>query len=439
MQTNDQKGSAKRDRTLRVLAGCFGGLLVASALVGCDSDESSSQDGGAGARGGEGGTPSSGGAGGGANGGSGSGAGGGGSSSGGSGGASSGGSGGANSGGSGGASSGGSGGANSGGSGGASSGGSGGANSGGSGGAGGAPPNCSPGEGQAGETDWPHALEVTDGAVYCGLFDEGRTLKEELAAKAMLSIAPGCYPLPGEAHSDFGLPLSVRWSDDAADTVSAGAGELTYQTNAFFENIEHQYALLQPVSKNPPGGWIHMQLFDTVPEGVEPELRLDGSESDLDAQLPSYRYFGWCDSKDCASYRGFFDSCTFPNSSLHHHEVALELGGEAVASVVFDVRIGTSFASTEPGAFVRASGTYQDESFDQESYWKLVYNPQHHHFARDFAVLFDAPIGGACGIEVANLEPGSEDYLFDEAYAVDCELNRIETLEVQSHVHTLEE
>jgi len=418
MQTNDQKGNAETDLAIRMLAGCFGVLLVASALVGCDSDESSSQDGGAGARGGEGGTRSSGGAGGGSNGGSGSGAGGGG------------------------ASSGGSGGENSGGSGGESSGGSGGESSGGSGGAGGAPPNCSPADGQAGETGWPHVLEVTDGAVYCGLFDENRSLKEELAAKAVLSIAPGCYPLPGEAHSDFGLPLSVRWSEDAADTVNAGAGELTYQANAFLGSIEHQYTFVQPVSKDPPGGWIHMQLFDSAPEGIEPELRLDGSESDPYAsQYPPYRSFGWCDSKDCAAFRGFFDSCTFLNSPLHHHEVALELGGEPVASVVFDLRIGTAFASTEPGAFVRASGTYEDESFDQQSYWKLVYNPQHHHFVRDFAVLFDAPIHGACGIEVANLEPGPANELDvpDEAYAVDCELNRIEALEVRSHVHTVEE
>ena len=86
---------------------------------------------------------------------------------------------------------------------------------------------------------------------------------------------------------------------------------------------------------------------------------------------------------------------------------------------------------------MRATGTFRGTDFDQRDFFKLVYNPSHHHFERHFAVLFDAPIDGVCGIEVENLEPW-DDYQPDAAYAVDCALDRLSTLTVESHTWTVE-
>jgi len=59
-----------------------------------------------------------------------------------------------------------------------------------------------------GDSNWTHQAIATDSAVYCATFNESRTLKEELAAKAQLRIAPGSYPLPDtEGEQPFGLPL----------------------------------------------------------------------------------------------------------------------------------------------------------------------------------------------------------------------------------------
>jgi hypothetical protein len=74
--------------------------------------------------------------------------------------------------------------------------------------------------------------------------------------------------------------------------------------------------------------------------------------------------------------------------------------------------------------FARASGSYRGVAFDQRDYFKLVYSPEHHHFTRHFAVLFDAPIEGACGLELINL-PGPPNAKPLRAWTVDCQLGRL--------------
>ena len=93
-------------------------------------------------------------------------------------------------------------------------------------------------------------------------------------------------------------------------------------------------------------------------------------------------------------------------------------------------------ASTEPGAFVRAHGTFKGKAFDQRDYCKLVYNPAHHHFVRNFAVLFDSPIDGACGFQVTGLEPFDDTGTPNVAARVDCALNEGAAIGIASHQHT---
>ena len=82
-------------------------------------------------------------------------------------------------------------------------------------------------------------------------------------------------------------------------------------------------------------------------------------------------------------------------------------------------------AATEPAAFVRAAGNLDGQSFVQEDYWKLIYNPTHHHFSRDFAVLFDNPIGDACGLKAAEVDPWG-DQPPTRVHTITCKLAEIE-------------
>jgi hypothetical protein len=59
----------------------------------------------------------------------------------------------------------------------------------------------------------------------------------------------------------------------------------------------------------------------------------------------------------------------------------------------------------------------------------LVYSPEHHHFTQNYAVFFDAPIAGACGLELVNL-PGPPSTRPVHVYAVDCQLGRQSEIKV---------
>jgi hypothetical protein len=92
-----------------------------------------------------------------------------------------------------------------------------------------------------------------------------------------------------------------------------------------------------------------------------------------------------------------------------------------------------TLGGTEPGALVHAAGALDGVPFSQGDYWKLIYNPAHHHFARDFAVLFEAPIGLACGIKV---EAKNGDPVL---HTVACDLANIEARTVDDYVFSIPE
>ena len=79
-----------------------------------------------------------------------------------------------------------------------------------------------------------------------------------------------------------------------------------------------------------------------------------------------------------------------------------------------------------------AVGTLDGEAFDVTDYFRLVYNPEHHHFQRHFAVLFDAPIGGACGLAVRDLGSSPD---IARVERVDCALGLLDERAISSNVY----
>jgi hypothetical protein len=278
------------------------------------------------------------------------------------------------------------------------------------------------------DASWPDTLEVTGTGVYCGTFDESRTLKEELAKKALLRVTPGSYRLPAGEQEGLALPLCVAFEEDGPG-VPAIPRSTTHQASSTGGRTQHHYAF---ASEQPdPARRLIIDLWTNLPDGDAPGFLLNGDAPDPFGPTEPIRSFILYESLDESAFPDRrFDSCTHESSRLNHHQLTFDDGQMAL-----DVRIGQSSASTEPGAFVRASGTFRGVAFEQTNYWKLVYRPAHHHFERDFAVLFDAPIDGACGLQILAFSADPQG-VAPTAATVDCALDPIDALEVQSFTLT---
>jgi hypothetical protein len=265
---------------------------------------------------------------------------------------------------------------------------------------------------------------VTGTGVYCATFDESRTLKDELAKKALLRITPGSYRLPARAQQGLALPACIAFGEHGVG-VPAVPRSTTHEANSTSGRTYHRYSF---VSEQPdPARLLMIDLAMSLPDGNAPGFVLNGDAPDLFGPTePSNGFALGRPLEESAPWDTRFDSCTHESSRLHHHEITL-----SDAEIALDVRIGQSFASTEPGAFVRASGTFRGVAFEQSNYFKLVYRPAHHHFERDFAVLFDEPIDGACGIQILTF-PADERGVAPTAATVDCALDPIDELVVRT-------
>lgn len=286
--------------------------------------------------------------------------------------------------------------------------------------------HCPPASDYVGDSSWPMAVTATEGAVYCTRYHEGRTLQEELAAKRLLRVVPGTYPLPAEGGTHaFRLPLCVALATGPGPTTTSAATTIMHSSTVYEGDTYHQLQFQQPLTSGSASGF-----FSPTQVGqVFPDMTLDGSPVAPFGDTGFAFRFELCPTSDCSEGGAIeFDSCTHADSTLDEHHVTLEDGAE----VHFELRIGQSPASTEPAAFVRAHGEFEGQAFDQRDFFKLVYNPSHHHFERHFAVLFDQPIDGVCGIEIEGLEPW-DDYQPDTAHAVACDLGRLRELDVLTH------
>jgi hypothetical protein len=271
-------------------------------------------------------------------------------------------------------------------------------------------------------------MRVTESATYCVLFSEHQTFKQARAAKAMVRFAPGDYPLGTTSNIDVRLPACFR-SEAAVRPAITMAAPLSYTSDVFPTYDFHRYVWEAPIENGGSKGLLQTRLTLRVPAGSEPLITLDGVESTIEPTAPATYAMMFCETSEECGLSLALDSCTYETATLHEHTVTFAGGGQ----VELSLRIGESLASTEPGAFTRAAGTWSGSSFDQADYFKLIYVPLHHHFARSFIVLFDEPIAGACGLRVSDLDP----FMLAQGTAatVDCELNDIAAVTIQSHQH----
>lgn len=244
-------------------------------------------------------------------------------------------------------------------------------------------------------------LQIGASAMYCGGSDESRSLAEELAAKVQVYLPPQSLSLPAQTQSGaFTLPACARFGPDLEGPVSSGEGALDLRVDTYGSETWHQVTLTQPLQSAADGDWtLTVSLWG---QDAPSTLVLDGDSPSPDGLSGASLSLCKGDCEDYSSWREAL-SCTFASEDSDRHHFEFE-GGE----LTLDLRIGQSMASTEPAMLVGAEGALDGVDFEQTDYWKLIYNPEHHHFSRDAQVWFDSPIGEVCALELRGFDPWGE-------------------------------
>jgi hypothetical protein len=251
--------------------------------------------------------------------------------------------------------------------------------------------------------DWPVFVEVTENAVYCGTFYEMRTLEEEYRTKSRLRLIPGTYALPLENGTyPFFLPHCFEFIQVGEQPLPEGVGEIRANHSADPPGTMYRWFITQLMRDATGQVWTFEANLRVYLEN-EDTFTISGDYGDPWDR--TYHGFMLC-KDDCQSWvdNRRFASCHYDTATPQKHTVTFDGG-----SIELFIRMGQSDASTEPALFHFGSGTLDGTAFSQDDYYKLIYNPEHHHFSRDFIVLFDNPISSACGLKVQNLDPWNDD------------------------------
>jgi len=280
-----------------------------------------------------------------------------------------------------------------------------------------------------GDESWEGLLEVTAGALYCGAPLEHRSLDQEAKAKAQLRVLEGSYPLP-TTDGDYEILIpacmavgSMTGAVELGDPGIIGASSYDYaDTSYVFLTLD------QPMEGTSGKTWtmdFDLRLEGPQGKALQP-LVLDGREFERGSYAGTRLQALIEDDSEGVSPQ--FGPCVPESWELHEHALEFEGG-----NLQLQLRIAMSMDSTEPSSFVYAYGELDGSSFTQDNYWKLTYTPEHHHYIRHFAVLFEHPIGDAHGLRVDNLDPYQ---LVDEltVQTVDSDLVPLEQLDVLSQL-----
>lgn len=255
---------------------------------------------------------------------------------------------------------------------------------------------CPGPEAYIGDGGWGGVLEVGPEQCFLAASIEGRPLEEMYRTQAIMRIPAGTYSVPIEVGAyPMRLPTCVQRFDPTDIFTLGDVGELTVQ----------RY-----------GEYVELSLWQYVYDELGREWRMrvamSGEGTNLHVDMgyiidysPSY----------------YMSDNAFPYYERWRHTVVFE-GGE-LTSDFFAAWGGTPSS----GLLVRASGTLDGVAFEQADYWKLVNNHDHHFFGADWAVIFDEPIGGACGLRVDDGNPIGSMVMYDLAvHTIDCDLQYIQ-------------
>lgn len=267
-------------------------------------------------------------------------------------------------------------------------------------------------------------LRVEAGAEYCYTFDSTVGAQEQMALKARVLFVPGSYEIPAEnGEFDLDVPVCLQFPEPGAEPRIEGAGRVTQDIRTDWFSM----SICQPL-RDGAGEvfWLSTSLGGGFPPAGD-TLVLDERSTDPISGSWSVRL----SREGCGSLveRRYFQSCHYSWIDPQFHNVQFE-GGE----VSLELRIAMVDA-TMFGLFPRATGVLDGTAFEQADYWKLAFHSVLHFFLCDFIILFDQPIGGACGLKIEKLSTW-DDYIDPERKlaTIRCDCSEIE----QRTIHSVE-
>ena len=258
------------------------------------------------------------------------------------------------------------------------------------------------------------------------------SLSETLAEKGELTLTPGSYPL---IEGSFVLPATVTLVDGTI-LSNAHSGTLTQSFEGIVNldfgdsGLMRIYSISQSLSDGSGNPYTFRAAIGVLESSaqVRDNYVLDGTQWAYTYAPPPLEYpesflkFWICTGDSgCADnwQNPGFGRCGTPGNAPAGYTVQFN-GGD----VSLDMHVGQYFYGTEAATFTRAYGTLDGVSFDQTDYYKLAYLPENHHFIQNYAILFDTPIGDACGLTITSFSP--DDHSMTAVNTVDCDLNPIQ-------------
>lgn len=263
-------------------------------------------------------------------------------------------------------------------------------------------PHCPDASAYAGDATWTGVVQATGDALYCSTSNEGRTLEQEVDAKTLFRVIEGTYAVPAEeGEYAIAFPVCTLRADELTQPKVDGTGT-TYASPSDFGSTRYTYLDgTQPMRADDGAGWsLDHTMVLVGPAGETPEaLVLDGGEGDAstgaDAVFTVYR-----DGDSVEDTTAIvFDSCLGAAWDENLHTVTFDGGDVALDLYLSDETIVTGTAQ-----LVHASGTLDGTAFEVDNFFQLIYRPDHHHYNRHFAVIFDAPIGDVCALRIEEID-----------------------------------
>ena len=271
--------------------------------------------------------------------------------------------------------------------------------------------------------DWSQAAVAEDGVIFC-VINQGPTVEEAIGNKALLRFVPGTYPLPDEAGS-FPVLLPTCILAAGGDTSKhLDTGLLTVTIREIGTSTLMQIALTQPMLVGERQWDMGLGANLYYPIGESSSGFVIGDElitQDGDRQVSLYYNF----TVEGTAYSWPVYPLEPAESSPRETSVTFDRGKLVVEANLY---MEAEYGGQGPAILKRAQGELDEVSFEQRDYWRLAHLPAHHNWGGSFLVLFDEPIGSACGIklEVPSQDGGGPDL---GAWTLDRDLRIIDALE----------
>lgn len=283
-----------------------------------------------------------------------------------------------------------------------------------------------------------YRLVVEEDATFCRPGVTGAGFQVTQAEKIRAWILPGEYQLPVTDAEDatelaWRLPVSLEVASETIADAAPEDGTILVEMNESVTGSRHRslFSASQPVvGLDGRKGTFALEQVEEVADG---RTFVVGARSDpvtLGVAL-------WWDDPPDALMAACDVDFYFEGRLRRTWKVEHELG-----TIELDYAAGYwHWDVGRPIVFSRAAGDHMGVRVDQRDYFKLIHYPEDFDALRNnFAVLFDEPMDGACGIAFTSLAPGPDHPEFPRsASLVDCDFAEIRPVEILEATQLLRE